>query len=213
MNNILDIKPNIIIGENYEGELILSSWSGFQSRHGFYASIDTNEVSSGLVRVFVEGKEVDYVKVTTVEQVNAIKYLVDNSDIVRDALLTGLLNEIPELKEIYEDLIPEIHKIEDFRNCIGLGNIHLMSSDKDNFAYIGFELGCDWDEEHGVGVMMHKDRVIAIGQADTAFNSWVPFEDSRINESETKKWDEANSKLQLEKRASENKKPWWKFWQ
>lgn len=211
MKNILDIKPNIIIGDNYECELILSSWSGFQSRQGFYTSKDSNEVSNGLVRVFVNGKEVDNVKVTTVEQVNAVKYLLDNSDKIRDSILTGVLNKIPELEEIY-DLIPEIHKIEDFRNFIGLGNIHLMSSDKDNIAYIGFELGCDWDDEHGIGLMMHKDRVIAIGLADTAFDSWVTFEDNGTAELETRKWEEANSKLQLKKQASENKKPWWKFW-
>lgn len=213
MNNILEIKPNIIIGDNYEGELTLPSWTGFQSRQGFYTSKDSNDVSNGLVKVFLEGKEVDYVKVTTVEQVNAIKYLVDNSDEVRDALLTGLLNEMTELKGIYEDLIPEINKIEDFRNCIGLANIHIMPSDKDNFAYIGFELGCEWDEEHGVGVMMHKDKVVAIGQADTAFDSWVTFDDNGTTELESKKWDEANAKLQLDRKAIENKKPWWKFWQ
>ena len=212
MNNIIDIKPNIIIGDNYEGELILSSWAGFQSRQGIYATKDSKEVSNGLVKIFVEGKEVDYVKVTTVEQVNGVKYLVDNSDDVRDALLTGLLNELPELKNIYEDLIPEITKIEDFRNCIGLANIHIKSSDKDNFAYIGFELGCDWDEEHGVGVMMHKNRIVAIGQADTAFDDWVTFSDNGTTELETLKWEEANSKLQTERQAIENKKAWWKFW-
>jgi len=212
MNNILEIKPNIIIGDNYEGELTLLSWTGFQSRQGFYSSKDSNELSNGVVKVFLEGKEVDYVKVTTLEQVNAIKYLVDNSEEVRDALLNGLLNEMTELKEIYEDLIPEINKIEDFRNCIGLANIHIMSSDKDNFAYIGFELGCEWDEEHGVGVMMHKDRVVAIGQADTAFDSWVTFDDNGTTELETKKWEEANTKLELDRKATENKKPWWKFW-
>ncbi len=212
MNNILNIKPNIIIGDNYEGELILLSWSGFQSRQGFYTAEDSNTVSTGFTKVYIEGKEVDYVNVTTIEQVNAIKYLLDNSDIVRDALLTGLLNEIPDLKEVYEDLVPEIHKIEDFRNCIGLSSIHLMSSDKDDFAYIGFELGCDWDEEHGIGVMMHKDRVIAIGQADTAFDSWVTLEDNGTTELDAKKRIEENSKLQEERQASENKKPWWKFW-
>ncbi len=73
-----------------------------------------------------------------------------------------------------------------------------MDSDKEDFAYIGFELGCSWDEEHGVGVMMHKDRIVAIGQAETSFDSWITFKDNGTNEIETKKWQEANAKLQLE---------------
>ena len=115
------------------------------------------------------------------------------------------------LKEISDDLIPEIDNIEDFKNFIGLANIHIMTSDKDDFAYIGFELGCNWDEEHGVGIMMHKDRVVAIGQAETSFDSWVTFDDNGTSEIETQKWNKANAKLQSEEQKNK-KKQWWKFW-
>ncbi len=60
--------------------------------------------------------------------------------------------------------------------------------------------------------MMHKDRVIAIGQADTSFNSWITFEDNGRTEIETKKWNEENAKLQNQRQSTENNKPWWKFW-
>jgi|GEM_PF-7134692 len=33
---------------------------------------------------------------------------------------------------------------------------------------VGYELRCAWDTEHGVGVMTHEDRVVEVGQADTA---------------------------------------------
>lgn len=204
MNNIIDLKPNIIIGDTYEGVLTLNSWKGFQSRQGFYGSRDKDESSDGIVKVFVQGKEIDYIKTTTIQQVNAIKFLVDNSDSVRNALLVGLLNELPSLKEIYEDLIPDIDNIEDLKNFIGLANIHIMTSDKDDFAYIGFELGCNWDDEHGVGIMMHKDRVVAIGQAETSFDSWVTFDDNGTSEIETQRWNEANAKLQS--KGQKNKK-------
>ena len=211
MNNIIDLKPNIIIGDTYDGFLQLKSWKGFQSRQGFYGSRDNAEVSDGSVKVYVQGKEIDYVKTTTIQQVNAIKFLVDNSDSVRNALLVGLLNELPSLKEIYDDLIPDINNIEDFKNFIGLANLHVMTSDKDDFAYIGFELGCNWDDEHGVGIMMHKDRVVAIGQAETSFNSWVTFDDNGTSEIEMQNWNKANAKLQFEGQKNKEK-PWWKFW-
>ncbi|MFX3636230.1 MAG: hypothetical protein ACE3L7_29590 [Candidatus Pristimantibacillus sp.] len=43
--------------------------------------------------------------------------------------------------------------------------------------YIGYELSCTWDEEHAFGAMMHQDRVIAIGGADTAILHWIAQDD------------------------------------
>ncbi|TKK64093.1 hypothetical protein FC093_23350 [Ilyomonas limi] len=213
MESLLDLKANSIIGKTYEGVLTLTTWNGYQSRQGHYGTKDKEESSDGTVKVFVKGKSVDNVTISTEQQINAIKYLVDNSEQVRGALLTGLFNKLPELKEIYEELIPNITEIEDFKNFLGLTNLHIMPADKDNFAYIGFELGCDWDEEHGVGVMMHKDRVVAIGQADTSFDSWVTYDDNGTTEIETQKWNEANAKIQAERQPINTKvKPWWKFW-
>ena len=212
ITNPLNIQPNTIIGDHYEAELTLPAWAGFQSRQGYYGSKDREEVSDGKVRVNMEGKEVGNVQVFTEAQLKAIRYLVENDQQVRDTLLLGLLNELPELQDIYEDLMPEIDAIEDFRNYIGLANLHVMASDKDGFAYIGFELGCEWDDEHGVGVMMHKDRVLEIGQADTAFDAWITFDDNGTTEEETKKWHEDNAKIKAAKQISEKKKPWWRFW-
>jgi hypothetical protein len=100
---------------------------------------------------------------------------------------------------------------EDFKNLIGLSNLHIMESDKNDFAYIGFELGCDWDDEHGVGIMMHKDRVVAIGLAETSFDNWVTFDDNGTSEIEKQNWNEANAKLQSEG-PRKTEKQWWKFW-
>ncbi len=38
-------------------------------------------------------------------------------------------------------------------------------------------MGCTWDEEHGVGVLTHKGRVVKLGQADTAFDSHAAKKD------------------------------------
>ncbi|MFM2386972.1 MAG: hypothetical protein RL660_1729 [Bacteroidota bacterium] len=213
MTNILELQPNTIIADDYESQLFLSAWVGFQSRQGPYNSKDTDEASTGLVKCYVSGKEVDYVKISTAEQVNAIRYLVDHSVKVRDALFDGLLKQMPELQDCYADAIPEIKNLGDFKQYIGLANIHVMPADKDGYAYIGYELGCDWEEEHGIGVMMHKDRVVEFGQADTAFNQWITFDDNGTTEIETKKWNEVNDQAHSTMLIKEDKRPWWKFWQ
>jgi len=33
-------------------------------------------------------------------------------------------------------------------------------------TYAGFEFGCTWDEEYGLGVLMHGTRTVEIGGAD-----------------------------------------------
>jgi len=203
---ITEIQPNIIIGEDYDGWINLSAWKGFESRNGFYGSKDSDKESDGTIKAHIIGKSVDYAHVLSQSQFNAIKFLKENSEKVRDSLLTGLLADYQNAKDIYEDLMPEINTIDDYKDNLGVAFIHVMDSDKDNHAYIGFELGCSWDDEHGVGVMMHKDRVVKIGLAEEAFNHWNCYDDNRTSEYEQMKWEKTN------KIIKEHQKKWWKFW-
>lgn len=77
-------------------------------------------------------------------------------------------------------------------NLLGISHLHVMAAEKDGYAYIGFELGCTWDEEYGAGVMMHKGRVIEIGLAATSFDSWVAYDDNGTSEME-----QANGRKQM----------------
>lgn len=211
MQNVLELKPNVILGDSYEGQITLPAWIGFQSRQGFYGSKDRNGTSNGLVKVLINGRQVDYVKTTTQEQINALSFLHDNADKIRDEILNALFNELSVIKDIYEDLVPEINNISDFKNVLGLSTIHVMDSDKDGIAYLGYEFGCDWDDEHGLGIMMHKERVIEIGQADTSFNSWITYKDNGTEKEEEIKWNNENAAVATQNKNVTNK-PWWKFW-
>ena len=211
MKNALDLKPNVTIGGKYDGYLILDAWKEFQSRQGPYGSIDKQEKSVGQIKVTVEGIQVDYVKISSPAQVAGIQYLVEHSEIVKVSLLRGLLSMFPIWNEIYEEYLPDVSDIGKFKDVIGLSYLHVLSAEKDGFAYIGFELGCTWDEEHGAGVLMHKDRVVEVGQADTSFNSWAAFDDNGTAETEQVKWEEANARIALERQSKGSKiKPWWK---
>lgn len=211
MKDVLELTPNIIVGDHYEGQISLPAWKGFQSRQGVYGSKDSSEISDGMAKVFIDGQHVDYVKTTTQEQINSIHFLRDNSEKIRDAILNALLKELPDIREIYEDLVPEINCFADFKNVLGLSTIHVLNSNKDDFSYIGYELGCDWDDEHGLGVMMHKDRVVEIGQADTSFNYWITYKDNGTEKEEEQKWN-AEHVTVLTRHQNVKQKPWWKFW-
>ncbi|WP_434938032.1 DUF6985 domain-containing protein [Leptospira koniambonensis] len=199
----MNLKPNRIIGDFKEGSLTLEAWKNFQSRQGRYASKDSNNKSNGKVKIFVEGCEIDYVKVSSHAQVAVIKFLVDNSELIRDEILKELLAFLPDRKSTFDIDLPNINFATDFKNFIGLSIVHVLTSEKDDFAYVGFEFGCTWDEEHGLGVMTHKDRIIAIGQADKAFDTWVTYSDNGTAALISEKWGIDDKDV---------KSPWWKFW-
>jgi hypothetical protein len=68
--------------------------------------------------------------------------------------------------------MPVLQNPSDLKPLMGLSTVHIGDVEKDGFAYIGFEFGCNWEEEHGLGVMTHKDRIIEVGDAETAFDAW-----------------------------------------
>ncbi len=41
----------------------------------------------------------------------------------------------------------------------------------DGIAWIGVGGGCDWDEEHGLGISLWRDLVLDVGRADVAFSA------------------------------------------
>jgi hypothetical protein len=48
---------------------------------------------------------------------------------------------------------------------------------KGGIPYVGFSFRCTWEEEHGLGALMHGTRTVDIGGADTSFLLWVARKD------------------------------------
>ena len=173
-------------GDAWEGEDVLPSWAGFQSRGGAYTSRSSKRPSTGKVdvRVGLPGlvDDDDDPAPPGAEQVAAYKYLKDHEQEVAKAALKAIFDKYPEFQGIYGDdfdeddaaaALPDLKSPQDLRKLIGLGIVHVLPVAKAGVAYVGFELGCTWDDEHGLGVMLHRDRVIKVGGADTSFLEWV----------------------------------------
>ncbi|MCE9658374.1 MAG: hypothetical protein K8R60_07425 [Burkholderiales bacterium] len=97
-----------------------------------------------------------------------------------DALLKALWAKYPELQHLYacdeEEMakyLPDVNDVQGFRHLIGLHCIHVHPLEADGMPYAGYELGCTWDAEHGLGVLMHGTKVLEIGGADTALLLWL----------------------------------------
>lgn len=119
--------------------------------------------------------------------VNAYAFLKNEEVRLRDVVLQRLMAEYPEIKRVYLEadgdeaaaLFPSIRSAEDLRELICICNVCVLPVEHDGCAYMGFEFGCVWDPEHGLGIMMHRDRVVAVGQADNASMEWIAIEDCK----------------------------------
>ncbi len=193
------------------GTISLNSWNEFQSRQGDYNSIDKNEKSNGFAKLAVGGDMVIKNPEISIEHVNAYKYLIQNQENIKKNMLTELFNEYKSLKEEYGyndeealEYMPEIKDYNDFRHLIGLSTVHILNVFKENVAYVGYEFGCNWDEEHGLGILTHKDKIIKIGGIDTSFLTWIAEKDLNA--------EKVNPVLKENHKINEGKNPWWKFW-
>ena len=164
-------------GDFWTGEVVLPSWAGFQNRSGAYASVGDSEPSDGTASLSVASPDFDVETPPIPEQAEGFRYLMANEAAVALAVARALVAYYPEAKAACSpdesEELPEVSDPDGLRPLIGLSGIHILGVSHDGSAYVGFEFGCAWDDEHGAGVMTHRGRVISAGQADEAFTDWV----------------------------------------
>jgi hypothetical protein len=175
----------------WTGRAVLSSWAGFQSRLGAYASTSSSAVSDGTVRLSVAAA--DSSSVPAAEQAAAYEYLLANQPAIRDTVVAAIFEEYPLIRQnvlgggiVDPADMPELGTPDGLKSCVGLAVVHILSTVKDGVAYTGFEFGCNWDDEHGLGVMLHLGRIVEfpengvgkVNGADLASEEWLAEEDA-----------------------------------
>jgi hypothetical protein len=156
----------------------LAVWAGFQARGGPYGAKSSNQASDGsvTVRFAPEGRGSEPLKAN---ELALIAWFFEHENEVSQSLQQALVDAYPDLREQYgfdadgETDLPEVRDIEDLKSVIGLHSVNIHQVARDELPYIGYEFGCNWEEEHGLGVLMHGTKVIEIGGADTAFLLWI----------------------------------------
>jgi hypothetical protein len=170
----------------WTGKDVLTAWAGTQERHGAYTSRSSRKPSKGSVMIQIPrlGEDDANPRPPAPEQVAAYAYLKENQATVTEAIMTALLADYKKLRKRWlkndpdlQEELPEIGTVEEMRKNVGLGTLHMHGVAKAGHAYVGLELGCTWDEEHGAGVLLHKGRVVEVGQADTSFDDHAAVKD------------------------------------
>lgn len=162
-------------GSSWKTTVALPMWAGFQSRGGPYGARDSDSPSEGRIEVVFAPEGRDESRLEDSE-IQLVRHAVRNAAQMQTALLEGLLARYQSIREEYGG--PAVRSVDEFRSLIGLHTIHVHQIARGGVPYVGFELGCTWDDEHGLGVLMHGTRVVEIGHADTAFLLWIATRDA-----------------------------------
>lgn len=180
--------PPLVWNDCWEGEIYLASWAGFQSRRGPYAALDSDAPSDGrfLLRFDTDGAG----KVPpTPAQMLAYRWLLDHEAQVASAVLAAVFAEYPRFREEFLDCyeegdadaeatVPPLASADLLRAMMGLRSVCILPLCREDVGYVGFEFGCAWEAEHGLGVLTHKTRVVEVGTAEVSFDGNRAEEDT-----------------------------------
>lgn len=183
----------------WEGDVTLSFWLQFQNRSGPYGSQDNDDNEYFRISIEAPGKH----QPPSLEQAAAFEFLMTNHLHVYETVMNAAFAIYPSEREAYRDgygltratgkllealereygeSVPAMSSAEELSAVMGLNQIHILSYAKDGVAYLGFEFGCNWDEEHGFGVLMHKDRIVEVGPAHVSFDGVAEEGNIDLNE-------------------------------
>lgn len=121
----------------------------------------------------------------TAEQISAYAFLSEHGPALRETVLAAIAADYAKKRVDWADLdddldewMPELAGPHELVDRIELSDIHVHRVIRGGLAYVGLELSCTWDEEHGAGVMLHGSRVVAVGGSDTARLEWIAEQDA-----------------------------------
>lgn len=163
----------------WSGRVHLEAWKNFATREELADEFMTFRFSpkpSGDLTVEVNSVDnrPSHFKPTEA-QVRAFQHLLDNQQIFRETVLSGIFSVYDHWRQKYTaaglpaERMPEVGSLADLARLIAPSTVHVLETEKDGFSQIGFSFRCRWDEEHGLGVLTHKGCVVDVGESETAF--------------------------------------------
>ena len=165
--------PNVFFKNgSWTGEIELDLWNDFYENNFLLELIVGGES---------DVKEIEY------RHMAAFEYLISNQKVVLEQILSELLIRYPAMQEEYgyeddeiDEYMPNVSSILEFKELLIPKRIFILDIENDGISYVGFQFTCSWDEEHDFGVMLHKNRIVAMGGSDNAFLSWIAEKDKKL---------------------------------
>lgn len=154
----------------WSGKAQLAAFAGFRDAMGPYGKLK-NVSRRGTVNLSVDAETPS--RPPSTARVSAYSSFVEDQAGAAAAVVEALVREAPRLSGIYP-AFPSLRSVADVKKHVGLHCVHVRADRR-----IGLELGCSWDPEHGLGVLLSGKRVVALGSAEVAFEAWSAPKRSR----------------------------------
>ncbi len=158
---------------SWSGQISLPSWDGFdlqsEPNYGGKGTVFPLGIGSEpmpIVRLGYQGVP------PSPEQAAAYVYLVENDKVVQNALLQAILDVYPEWQAEWGgdlEYMPDVNHVREFQSLLILWDLSILNDVKEGYAYVYFNLIPNWDVEHGLGAILHKDRVVAVDNHDSLY--------------------------------------------
>ncbi|QUX92502.1 hypothetical protein CYL31_14320 [Marinomonas sp. A3A] len=164
----------------WEAEVNLPEWAGFQERNGPYGALSSSEPSDGTIKIVFAPEGRDEGPITT-EEMELINWFLSNqSDVIGSIVGTLFLNYssirdnfIEECGEEMAEYFPPVNLADDIKSVVGVVSVNIHQVAKNGIPFIGVEMGCNWEEEHGLGFLLYGNKIVEVGGADTAILLWL----------------------------------------
>lgn len=162
--------PNITHRDIFwEGSILLKDWNKF---YGKDLQLMLNIGGDCIIDEVTEIHKCGY------------NYLISKQKEILETMLGTVFENYSTWQEEYgyDDkeksiFMPDILNVTDLKPLLYPEKIYIMDIEMVKMPYIGVQFKCKWDEEHGVGIMFYKDRIVKVEGADTAFMTWIAEED------------------------------------
>ena len=123
---------------------------------------------------------------TTVRR--GLVWLLANQAAVGKVLVAGIVAGYPAIRaHALKIAIPDAAKLpaeaaltaKTLAKFVDARSVTLHETAYGTRPYVGVQFGAVWEREHGLGVLLHGTRIVAIGDADVALDIYGPATDRR----------------------------------
>ena len=151
--------------------VLLPFTAGMRITNGPYGALSSPDDSTGEVHA-VSRKEL-----AANQFHESVNWILQRQSEVGTLLFAELIQQYAQWRSLVMDFladdeaseeVPEISDAHDLFPLCGISALHVGEIRGEVGPSFSFEIGCAWDEEHGIGVRFDGLEVVAVGQATEA---------------------------------------------